>query len=85
MMAIWDCLRHLGLDGLQLSSRMDGLKQPGESLDKGKPLDLAAERDLAISFEADVEDSLADVMPIETNAGVVVGFMGCFSGLSGAV
>jgi hypothetical protein len=60
-------------------------RQLFEGIDEGQPLDLAAERDLAISFEADVEDSLADVMPIETNAGVVVGFMGCFSGLSGAV
>ena len=64
----------------------DAGRQLLEGLDERQPLDLAAERDLAIGSEADdVETSLPISMPIEANAGVVVGSMGCFSGLSGAV
>ena len=52
-----------------------------ERLDQRQPLDLAAERDLAVSAEADeVEDFLADIDADRGQGRVVVVSMGCFSG-----
>ena len=56
-----------------------------ESLGQCQPLDLATKSNLALSAETDdVEDFLANTMPIEAKGGVLVS-MGCFSGCCGIV
>lgn len=58
----------------------DAWRQLFECLDQRQPLDLAAERNLAVRAEADkMEDFLANI-GADRGEGVMVASMGCFSG-----